>query len=317
MQKSTLKRKFKPIRKKVKYAVLYPFFQLLLWQAAFFPRRWTLALYRKLGLIAYHLFPKQRALVTRHYNYAFDKQMSAQEAIAFNKKLFANIATNAADLFIANRFHKLEDYQRWIDYEGMHHIEQAYQEGNGVIVLTCHMGAFDLIGSILAVQYPTNIIVRELHNPKLNSLLLRSRTRLGAKIFYSGDNMLKVVRHLHQGEIVILLIDQDIKRLKGVFVDFFGKPAYTPIGATWLALNTEAKVIPMAIRQKQNRRHQVTVSPPVPVTYSGDRENDLQENTARFSLALEQLIKLDLTQWAWMHRRWKTKPKDLKSNILQ
>lgn len=303
--------RFKKIRKKVKYAVLYPFIKLLLWQAAVFPRRWTLAVYRQLGLIAYHLFPQQRALVKRHYNYAFDQEMDEQQSNAFNKKLFANIATNAADLFIATNFKQKEDYYRWIDYDGMHHLEEAYRKGNGVIVLTCHMGAFDLVGSILAMQYPTNIIVRELHNPKLNELVLKNRTRLGAKIFYSGDSMLKVVRHLNKGEIVIILIDQDIRRMKGVFVDFFGKPAYTPIGGTWLALNTKAEVVPMGIRQKENYRHQVTIKPPVPVTRTGNKEQDLLENTARFSQALEELIRQDPTQWTWMHQRWKTKPEDV------
>ncbi len=312
MQNRALNRKLKSIKKKVKYAVLYPFIKFLLWQAAVFPRRLTLKIYRRLGLLAYHLFPQQRALVHRHYNYAFDKELTPSEANTFNKKLFANIATNAADLFIATNFKTKADYHRWIDYEGMHHLEEAYQEGNGVIVLTCHMGAFDLIGSILAMQYPTNVIVRELHNPRLNELLLKNRTRLGAKIFYSGDSMLKVVRYLNQGEIVIILIDQDIRRMKGVFIDFFGKPAYTPIGGTWLALNTRAKVIPMYIRQKPDYRHQVTVKPPIPVTRSGDKEQDLLENTARFSQALEDFIRQDPTQWTWMHQRWKTRPEDVK-----
>lgn len=311
MQKSTLKQKLKPIRKKVKYALLYPFIKFLLWQARVAPRKWTLALYKRLGLIAYHLFPEQRALVTRHYNYAFDTQMSSNEANAFNKKLFANIATNAADLFISTGYSKIEDYHRWIDYDGMNHLKEAYQAGNGVIVLTCHMGAFDLVGRILAVQYPTNIIVREHRNAKLNELLLQNRTKLGAKVFYSGDSMLKVVRHLNKGEIVIILIDQDIRRMKGVFIDFFGKPAYTPIGGTWLALNTKAKVIPMGIRQKEDYRHQVTVMPPVAVTRTGDKEQDLLENTARFSQALEELIRQDPSQWTWMHKRWKTKPEDV------
>ncbi len=314
MQKNALKRRLKSIRKKVKYAVLYPFIKLLLWQARVFPRKWTLTLYKRLGLIAYHLFPDQRALVTTHYNYAFDTQMTRKEANAFNKKLFANIATNAADLFISTNYSKKEDYHRWIDYEGMHHLEEAYQEGNGVIVLTCHMGAFDLVGRILALKYPTNIIVREHRNPKLNDLLLQNRTKLGAKIFYSGDSMLKVVRLLNKGEIVIILIDQDITRMKGVFVDFFGKKAYTPIGATWLAQNTKAKVIPMGIRQKPNYRHQVTVCAPLPVAKSGKKEQDQIVNTARFSKSLETLIEKDPAQWTWMHRRWKTKPEDLKKD---
>ena len=312
MQKSTLKQRFKSVRKKVKYALLYPFIKLLLWQAKAFPRKFILIMYKRLGLLAYYLFPDQRALVVSHYNYAFDTKMTPKEANAFNKKLFANIATNTADLFRATGYNKKEDYHRWIDYEGWHHLENAFQEGNGVVILTCHMGAFDLVGRILAVQYPTNIIVREHRNPKLNDLLMQNRTKLGAKVFYSGDSMLKVVRLLNKGEIVIILIDQDIARMKGVFVDFFGKQAYTPIGATWLALNTKAKVVPMTIRQKRDYRHQVTVCQPIPVTKTGNKEQDLLENTARFSKSLEDLIKQDPAQWTWMHRRWRTKPEDLK-----
>jgi KDO2-lipid IV(A) lauroyltransferase len=147
-----------------------------------------------------------------------------------------------------------------------------------------------------------------MHNPKMNKLLMDFRSGYGAKVVYSDEGLLKPLRILQRGEVFIILIDQDIPKGKGTFVDFFGKPAYTPIGAAWLALKSNAAVVPLAIHRLPNERHLVTILPEVEVSRSGNNEQDIQENTQRFTNALEHLIRQEPSQWVWMHKRWKTQP---------
>lgn len=303
--------RWKPIRKKVKYKVLYQFIMLLFWLADHLPRQWTLGIYKQLGILAYHLFLSVRSLIAKHLNYAYDTKIKSSDLKKFTRKMFVNMAKNVADIFIARPFAKIEDLDSLVDYEGLHHLEKAYQKGEGVIALTCHMGAFELIGQALSFRYPTNILGKKLHNPNLDQLVVNYRTSHGANAVHSGERMLKIIRMLKKGEVVAILIDQDIPKVKGVFVDFYGKPAYTPIGAAWLALNTNAVVVPMAISRQTDERHLLRILAPVEVRKTGDSEHDLKENTQRFTHALEQLIRQDPTQWVWMHKRWKTQPQDV------
>lgn len=303
--------RWKPLRKKVKYAALYQFIMLLFWMAKHLPRKWILTIYKQLGILSYHLLVRVRALVAKHLSYAYGTEITRPDLKKFTRKMFINMAKNVADVFIARPFRKVDELDSLISYEGLHHLEEAYQKGEGVIALTCHMGAFELIGAALAFRYPTNVVGKRLHNPKMDQLVVNSRKGHGANVVYSGEGMLKIVRMLKKGEVVIILIDQDIPKIKGVFVDFYGKPAYTPIGAAWLALNTNATVLPMAISRQPDDKHMLKILPAVKVDRTGDSEHDLRENTQRFTYALEQLIRQDPTQWVWMHKRWKTQPQDI------
>jgi KDO2-lipid IV(A) lauroyltransferase len=106
------------------------------------------------------------------------------------------------------------------------------------------------------------------------------------------------------------MIDQDT-RVKGVFVDFFGRKAYTPDGATRLALDTQAPVVLMYMKRIENHRHQFTILPEIPLINTGDREDDLFENTRIYTKITEDIIREIPTQWVWMHERWKTTPEDV------
>lgn len=301
----------KSIRKKIKYTSLYAFIQFLFILANALPRSWTLSIYKNLGLLAHSLFKQQRKLIRQHYNYAYDTQMSQEEATSFSKKLFANISKNVGDIFIARSFKDSQKLEEWVEFEGLHHLDNAYKKGKGVIALSCHMGAFELIANILSNRYSTNIIGKKLHNPMMNKLVVDYRSQHGGKVLYSGEGMLKVVRQLHKGELVAILIDQDIPKMKGTFVDFYGKPAYTPIGAAWLATRTEASVVPISIRRTKDNRHIFTALPELEVIRHPDTEYELQQNTQNFTTALESMIRKDPSQWVWMHKRWKTQPKEV------
>ena len=104
-----------------------------------------------------------------------------------------------------------------------------------------------------------------------------------------------------------MLIDQ-VTNVKSVFVDFYGKPAYTPIGAAMLALDSDATVFTTSYVRTEGNRFKLIFGPPLEITRTGDRQEDLRINTERFHAAVEKQIKEYPTQWVWMHERWKTTP---------
>ncbi len=301
----------KRLRKKIKYAVLYRFILSLLWLAGKLPRRWVLGLYEQLGRLAYYLFPDERKRIAKHLDYALEDEAKTIDKRQFSKTLFRKLAKNVADIFISHSFRSSADLDKIVDVEGLEHFKQAYQRGNGVIMLGPHLGAFEMVASYISSNgYKLNIVGRKLKNPTLDKLLVDHRTQFGAKSIYSQEGVLALVRALKRGEVMAILIDQDVKWAKGIFVNFFGQPTYTPIGAAWLAQSTQAAVVPMAIHRLPNERHKITILPEIEITKTGNTESDLQTNTQRFSDVLEKLIRLDLTQWVWMHERWKTQPSE-------
>jgi KDO2-lipid IV(A) lauroyltransferase len=105
-----------------------------------------------------------------------------------------------------------------------------------------------------------------------------------------------------------LLIDQDIRDIPAVFVDFFGHPARTPSGAAVLALRLGCPVVPTFSHRRADGSHIVEVSPPLPSPTEGPTEERIAQLTAAATAAIEHEIRCHPEQWVWMHRRWRSQP---------
>src|SRR5690606_9496956 len=106
---------------------------------------------------------------------------------------------------------------------------------------------------------------------------------------------------------VALLIDQDTK-VKSRFVNFFGKPAATPVGATVLAMKTGAAIVSTYVYLGDDWKQHMYILPEIPITLTRDEEHDMVANTQVLTNFIENVIRQHPEQWVWMHKRWKTKP---------
>jgi KDO2-lipid IV(A) lauroyltransferase len=114
---------------------------------------------------------------------------------------------------------------------------------------------------------------------------------------------------LKSGGSVALLIDQDTK-VKSTFVNFFGKPAATPVGATVLAMKTGAAIVPTYVHLGEDWKQHMHILPEIPMTFTGDEEADIVYNTQILTNFVEDVVRKHPDQWVWMHRRWRTKATD-------
>jgi len=177
-----------------------------------------------------------------------------------------------------------------------------------VIVVTAHVGAFELIGSYLGLKgYRPHGVGTALKDDRLNQLLIENRTSRGVVAIERGRETFKMLKTLKTGGMVVILIDQDT-RVKSRFVNFLDKPAATPIGGTIMAQKTGASVIPIYITLQPDNTQLIQIFPEVPLQSSDDPENDLVVNTQRLSNPTEKVIQSYPAQWVWMHERWKTRP---------
>lgn len=298
----------RPLRKEIKYTSLYFFIRFLIFAANLLPRKAWLSFCGWLGGIAYHVSPKPQQRVINHLQMAFGREKSKAEIIALSKEVFVMLGKNAGDILRSLRVKSLEDLNRFLVTTGIENFEKAHAKGKGVMFLTSHLGAFDLQITNMALRgLNPSIIGTALKDERLNELLWQYRNAYGAIAIERGKESVRLFKVLKSGGAIAILIDQDTK-VKSRFVDFFGMPAATPVGAAVLALKTGAAVVPTYIYLDENNIQQMHILPEIPLVYTGDDEQDLIINTQNFTRFTEQVVREHPEQWVWMHERWKTKP---------
>lgn len=301
-------------KKRIKYKLLYWLVKALIKLSTTFPRGWVTSFFGTLGKIAFNFADKSRKRTIKHLTMAYGKEKSVSEIEKMAEEVYANIGINFADVVRLLEVKELSKLENVLDTEGLEHLDNAYKKGKGVICLTCHLGPFELTATNIALRgYPTMVIGTRMKDPRLDQILVENRTSRGVENIYRGEETIRLIKGLKNGKIVCILIDVDTK-VKSTFVDFYGIQAKTPIGATVLALKTDAVVVPMAVTRGEDGRHKMVFKPEIEVVKTGDYEADLVTNTELFSKSLEDFIRQHPTQWMWMHERWKTRPEGEKDN---
>lgn len=304
------KKKVKQLRRWVRYNTIYVAILVLIFLSNLVPRKAWLRIFGFLGGLAYHLASQSRALAFRHLTFAYGSEKTPAEIKQLTKDVFKMLGMNVGDIIQAYRITEYDAFKKMVVVKGEEHLEQARAKGKGVIALVSHLGAFEFTATEFSFRgYKPVIIGTPVKDKKLNDLLWKQRERLGATAVERGKDTLKIMKNLKSGGTLMILIDQDTK-VKSRFVNFFGKPCATPVGATLIAMKTGAAVVPTIIHLRDDLMQEINCYPEIPMVNTGNEEEDLIVNTQRMSDATETEIRKYPSQWVWMHERWKTKPGD-------
>jgi KDO2-lipid IV(A) lauroyltransferase len=248
-----------------------------------------------------------RHKIIAHLSLAYGREKSVRDIYVLARLNFIMLGKNAGDVFRSMRVKSLSDLEKFLITSGLENFEHANLRNKGVIFLTSHLGAFDLQITNMALRgLKPNIIGTTLKDPRLNDLLVNYRNAFGAIAIERGKETFRLIKALKSGGAIAILIDHATK-VKSVYVDFFGMPASTPIGAAVLAMKTGAAVIPTTIYLGEDNKQHMEILPEIPVTITGDEEKDIVTNTQRFTTFIEEQVRKHPEQWVWMHERWKVK----------
>ena len=210
--------------------------------------------------------------------------------------------------FLRHPVLSLEARRGQVDFGGIDHMRRATQE-RGAILATAHLGNWEILAAgAVAHELPLTVVVQRLRNRRVDALLWRSREELGLRNIERGMGLRRLQGELEARRLVALLCDQDAKR-RGLFVPFFGVPASTPTGAAQLALRLGVPFIPCFGKRLPDGRHAVCVHPPVAVPPGLDEGAAVRFLMERFHALLEAAIRAEPSQYFWLHRRWKTRPR--------
>ena len=258
------------------------------------------------GRCAYLALPKYRNIAIANLQIAFGREKSERQIKIIARAVFVNLAKSACEVINFPKINE-KNIDRFVKIEGIEHVDRSFAAGKGTIILASHFGNWELLGMTFRVKgYPGVTIGRKIYFYKYDNFLNRLRKSHDVNVIYRDDSSRKMLKTLKDNRILGIVADQDVDSVDGVFVDFFGIPAYTPIGPVVLARASGAMMIPcFVIRQK--RGHILKIEEPIELVDTGNKEADLVTNTQRWSDVVESYIRRYPEQWVWMHERWKTK----------
>ncbi|MHB1935382.1 MAG: lysophospholipid acyltransferase family protein [Acidobacteriaceae bacterium] len=286
---------------------------LLLKLLGLLPRGAARAVGAGIGWLAYAATPRLRRVGLRNLALAFPDTPAAQRETIL-RAMYRQLGWQLAE-FCHMPGYTLEQASRFIRYDGLEHYLAAKQRGNGVLVLTGHLGAWELSSFYHSLAgHPMGMVIRRLDNPWIDRLVNDIRTRHGNRVLPKDDFARGLIAAMRAGETVGVLMDTNMTPPQGVFVDFFGHAACTASGVARVALRTGAAVLPgFLVWEAAEKRYVLHFLPELQLADTGDAERDAVANTQMFTAALESAIRRYPEQWLWVHRRWKTRPPEEKA----
>src|SRR5438105_11777874 len=263
-----------------------------------------------LGWLAWYLVPRQRRLAQAHLALALPEKGEAERA-RIGRASFVNLGLATLEAARADRLDIRRTVELGSEAEGVLRALQA--EGKGVVLVTGHIGAWELFARrVAALGFPCGTVAKEAHDPRITALLERSREQGGVRVFWRGAPLStrEILRFLRdEGGIFGILIDQDT-RVAGHFVPFFGRPAFTPRAAGDLAAHLGAPLLFACAHRVASGVHRMVVRR-IEVARTGDRDRDSFLLTAAATKAIEEEVRKRPDEWVWMHPRWRTQAVDI------
>jgi Kdo2-lipid IVA lauroyltransferase/acyltransferase len=292
------------VRETAEFAVVW----LFVYGLRLLPRELARAIGTAIGAIAFRGLGRLRSVGIRNLELAFP-EMTPREREAILRSEYRNLGLLLAE------FCKMPDYtaasaSEFIRYEGLENYLKARERGKGVLVLTGHLGAWELSSFYHSLMgMPMGMVIRRLDNPLVDAFVNRIRCLHGNRVIHKDDFARGLIASMRAGETVGILMDTNMTPPQGVFVPYFGVLACTASGMARIAEKTGAAVVPgFLLWEESEQKYVLHFGEELNVVHTGDAEQDALTNTAAFTAAMERYVRQYPEQWLWMHRRWKTRP---------
>jgi len=267
--------------------------------------RFLLALGEALGSAAWALGLRRRVAL-EGLRRAFPER-TEEERRATARDAYRQLGRSMAEIALSRGIRDA-DLEQLVRFEGWDRYESARARGRGVVVAVAHFGNWELLARATARRgVPLTAITRALRG-RLNQRLLAARREGGLRELPDKGSSGAALRLLRRGETLAVVIDQNMRPSRGVFVDFFGEPACTTPAAAVLALRTGAPLLAVFPVRGPDGTHRVWVEGPFAPPPGTRGRSAVKALTQEVTRAVERAVRAHPDHWFWVHRRWKTRP---------
>jgi KDO2-lipid IV(A) lauroyltransferase len=262
------------------------------------------------GYLFYLFSRKHRVVAYEGLMQAFDGEKTQKEIRKITEDCFIFIAKSATELMLFRNKPGL--IRESVEIEGKGILDKALSNGKGIILVSAHLGNFPLMLARLSLEgYNTAAIMRPLKIKAASEIFEPQRVKLNIEAIYSIPRKACVegaIRSLRNNRLLFIPLDQNFGTA-GVYVDFFGRKAATATGPIVLAQRTGALIVPCFIIRLENDTHKIIFEEPLRLQKRATEKETIQFNVQKITDTIESYIRRYPAQWSWIHRRWKSRPK--------
>jgi KDO2-lipid IV(A) lauroyltransferase len=277
------------------------------------PLGFLYAMGRFMGWAGYAFSGQHKRIAIDSLTRAFGKEKTPVEIRRICRECFNSMAYSAVEFFMFMKHP--ERVRRFVEIEGVDNLKRALAEGKGVVAVSAHFGSFPLLLTRLAQEgFRVNAVMRHMRDAKLDELFEKKRVTMHVGSIYTQPRQTCVTQSLdvlRDNQVLFVQLDQNFGT-GGVFVDFFGVKAATATGPVVFSMRTGAPLVPMFIYRLDGPRHRIVIEPAMAVRPDGTKEERLLDAVERLTVLIERYIRKYPHEWAWIHKRWKARPKEEK-----
>ena len=287
--------------------MLYLLYRIGEFLALSLPRRAVYAVACALADV-YSLFsPKERKAVADNLRIILGDSASDKELKRMSREIFRNFAKYLVDFFSFSRIDK--DYiNKIVKMEGLSNIDEALSAGKGVIMLSAHMGNWELGGAALGLTgYQLSAVVLTHRDKRINDFFNRQRMSVNFKPIEFGMALKGCYRTLRENGLLALLGDRDFTK-NGITMDFFGHPAFVPKGPAIFSHRIGSAIVPCFMIREIDDNFTLFIEKPIyPVP--GENEEECVTSLTKIYLAvIESYVRRYPEQWYIFKNIWDNKP---------
>ncbi len=275
-----------------------------------FPMDWNLRTARLLARVWVWLTPRHRDLAIKNISESLGDELTPAQVQRMAHRCLENWAMFAVEVICLSRLVNSFTWNRYIRLVDFEEVLRLMISGRGVILVTGHYGPFELVGQLIAaLGFDIVAVMRPLDNDRLNRFLVESRRMNGLSLLDKKGATGQAERVVTEGSLLGVIGDQDAGR-KGIFVDFFGRPASTYKSIGLLAMQTGAPiVIGYGRRLGKVAKYEIGVQRIIHKEEWEGQEDPLRWISEAYTKAIEDFVRVEPSQYLWIHRRWKSRPK--------
>jgi KDO2-lipid IV(A) lauroyltransferase len=262
-----------------------------------------------LAWLAHRLDRRHREVARENLRQAFPGRYGEVELNDLVRRVYRHFCTLLVEIIqLPRRLHPT-NWRRHLELTGGPLMVECLLSGRPLLLVTGHFGNWELGGYLLGLLgFTTHAVARPLDNRFLDDFLRRFREGTGQKVLAKKGDFDHMLAILARGGVLATLADQDAGQ-RGLFVDFFGRPASTHKAVALLALEHRVPLLVIGVRKRgEPLQYQVIAEDLIlPEEYEG-KPDAVRAITQRFTTALERVVRGAPEQYFWLHRRWKHQP---------